>query len=95
MLAFINISSLIILISSLIFAIVSKRIDLPSWYEVIAWIFVFGAIGAFLNGIQDPPLVEAFAVEIILRSLGSLLVLGAVIEKYKRGKKNEANKSQL
>lgn len=92
MLAFINISSLIILISSLIFAIISKRINLPSWYEVIAWIFIFGAIGAFLNGISKPPYIEKIQVEIVLRSLGSMLVLGAVVERYRRGGKNDSNK---
>lgn len=81
-LTLISILSLLTMVSSLFFAIISKRINLPVWYEVIAWIFIFGAIGLLLNNLFDPPYVKNDDAEIILRFFGSILVFGGVCYAY-------------
>lgn len=84
MLNLISVVSLIVMISSLFFAIISKRINLPIWYEVISWIFILGAISLLLNGLFDPPYVENTVAEIILRFFGAILVLGGVVYAYSK-----------
>ena len=85
----ISVISLFIMMGSLFFAIASKRINLPHWYEVIAWIFIFGALGLLLNNLFDPPYVKNDDAEIVLRFFGSMLVLGGVVYAYR---KNEDKK---
>ncbi len=91
MLTLINVTSLVIFISCLLFAIVSRRINLPAWYEIILWIFIFGAIGLVLNSLFEPPYIENEKAEIILRFFGSIMVAGAVYERYKLGIKKGIN----
>lgn len=73
-----SVFSLSIMISSLLFAIASKRINLPIWYESIIWIFIFSAVGLLLNSLFNPPYLENYQAEIILRVFGAALVSGGV-----------------
>ena len=84
MFTLISVISLLIMVSSLFFAIASKRINLPHWYEIIAWIFILASIGLLLNNLFEPPYVKNDDAEIILRFFGSILVAGGVIYAYRK-----------
>lgn len=82
MFTLISVISLLVMVSSLFFAIISRQINLPIWYEVIAWFFIFGAIGSLLNNLFDPPYINKDEAEVILRFFGSILILGGVHYAY-------------
>ena len=81
---YISILSLAVMVSSLFFAIISKRINLPVWYELIIWFFILGALGLILNNIFKPAYIENYNAEIILRSFGAILVCGGVVYAYRK-----------
>ena len=78
----ISVFSLSLMIASLAFAIISKRINLPLWYEVISWVFIVSALGLLLNNLFDPPYIQNDKAEIVLRFFGSILVFGGVAYAY-------------
>lgn len=81
---YVSILSLAVMICSLFFAIVSKRINLPIWYEVISWFFIFGTLGVLLNSLFKNPYLENYVAEATMRFLGALLVSSGVVYAYRK-----------